>query len=97
MAVTVQIRHFIPPSKRAFAGPLLGQVRELIRLQNGHFYTEVLSTPEGSAFSIENITWSSMLAWKTWESSHDWKTAKARIEKLLKAKTECAVVATAAA
>ena len=96
MAVTIQIRHIIPPNKRAFAAPLLGQVRELTRHQNGHFYTEVVCSPEGSEISIENSTWSSMLAWKAWESSRDWQTAKARIEKLLDAKTEYAVVTAAA-
>ncbi len=94
MAVTIQIRRSIPPHKRPLAGPLLDQVRELTRHQNGHFYTEVLSTPKVSDISIENSTWSSMMAWKAWESSRDWQTAKARIEKLLDAKTECAVIAT---
>ena len=92
MAVTIQIRRVISPHKRDLAVPLLDQVRDLTRYQNGHLYTEVLSPPEVSEISIENSTWSSMVAWKTWESSPDWQKATARIEKLLDAKTECAVV-----
>jgi antibiotic biosynthesis monooxygenase (ABM) superfamily enzyme len=92
MSITIQIRRVISPRKRQIAAPLLDQVRDLTRYQNGHLYTEVLSPPEVSEISIENSTWSSMMAWKTWESSRDWQTAKARIEKLLDAKTECAVV-----
>jgi antibiotic biosynthesis monooxygenase (ABM) superfamily enzyme len=95
MAVTIQIRHRIPPHKRSLAAPLLDQVRTLIRHQNGHFYTEVVSTPDISEISIENSTWSTMLAWEAWESSPDWQKAKTRIETLLDAKTEWAVVSTA--
>jgi len=94
MAVTIQIRHVIPPHKRPLAASLLAQVRDLTRHQNGHFYTEVLCTPEVSETSIENTTWSTMVAWKIWESSRDWQKAKARIETLLDAKTECLVVDT---
>ncbi|WP_319526318.1 hypothetical protein [uncultured Desulfosarcina sp.] len=89
MAVTIRIRRIIPPHKLPLAGPLLDKVRELIHHQNGHLYTEV---PE---ISIENSTWSSLEAWKAWESSRDWQAAKACIEKLLDAKTECVIVPTA--
>ena len=95
MAVTIQIRHVIPSHKRALAMPLLDRVRALTRHQNGHFYTEVLCTSEASETIVENCTWSSLAAWQAWESSQDWQTAKARLEELLHAKTECAVVATA--
>ena len=95
MAVTIEIRHVIPSHKRALARPLLDQVRELTRHQNGHLYTEVLSAPETPETIIENSTWSSMVAWQAWESSQDWQTAKARIEELLHARTECSVVHTA--
>ena len=46
MAVTIQIRRVISPHKRNLAVPLLDQVRDLTRYQNGHLYTEVLSPPE---------------------------------------------------
>ena len=92
MPVTIQIRHVIPSHKRQLATPLLNQVRELTRHQNGHFYTEVVCTPEVSDMSIENSTWCSMADWKSWEASADWQKAKARIESLLDAKTECAIV-----
>ena len=83
MAVNIEIRRVIPPHKQALAAPLLDQVRELTLHQNGHFYTEVLYTPEASNISLENSTWSSMVAWENWESSRDWQKAKARIEQLL--------------
>jgi hypothetical protein len=93
MAVTIEIRHVIPSHKRALARPLLDQVRELTRHQNGHLYTEVLCAPETPETIIENSTWSSLVAWQTWESSQDWRMAKTRIGELLQAKTECAVIA----
>jgi len=95
MPVTIQIRRFIPPHKRYLAVPLLDRVRELIRHQNGHFYTEVLCGPEVSEVSIENSTWSSMAAWRNWKSSQEWQKAQARIEDLLESRTEYSVVATA--
>lgn len=95
MAVTIQIRRFIPPHKRALAMPLLDQVRELVRHQNGHFYTEVLCGPEVSEISIENSTWSSMAAWRSWRSSREWQRVQARIEDRLESRTEYSVVATA--
>jgi heme-degrading monooxygenase HmoA len=93
MPVTIQIRRIIPPHTRALAIPLLDQVRELIRHQNGHFYTEVLGPPEVSEICIENSTWSSMAAWRSWEASREWQKAKGRIEELLDSKTEVRVVA----
>ncbi|MDJ0782584.1 MAG: hypothetical protein QNJ22_11465 [Desulfosarcinaceae bacterium] len=93
MPVTIQIRRIIPTHKRDLAISLLDQVRELIRYQNGHFYTEVLSTPEVSEISIENSTWSSMTAWRNWETSTAWQKARARIDDLLESKTEVRVVA----
>jgi heme-degrading monooxygenase HmoA len=93
MAVTIQIRRIIPPHKRALAVTLLDRVRELTRHQNGHFYTEVLSTPEVSEISIENSTWSSMTAWRNWEASREWQTAQSRIEALLESRTDVRVVA----
>jgi quinol monooxygenase YgiN len=93
MAVTIQIRRFIPPHKRALAVTLLDRLRELIRHQNGHFYTEVLSTPEVSEICIENSTWRSMAAWQSWEASREWQRAQSRIEELLESKTDVRVVA----
>ena len=92
MAVTIQIRRIIPPHKRELAVTLLDQVRNLTRHQNGHFYTEVLSTPEVSEISIENSTWSSMKAWRHWEASREWQLAQSRIESLLESKTDVRVV-----
>jgi quinol monooxygenase YgiN len=93
MPVTIQIRRIIPPHKRALAAGLLDQVRQLTRHQNGHFYTEVLCTPEVAEISIENSTWSSMAAWQRWENSQEWQKAVSRIEELLESKTEVRVVA----
>jgi heme-degrading monooxygenase HmoA len=93
MPITIQIRRIIPSHKRALAIPLLDQVRELIRHQNGHFYTEVLGMPEVSEICIENSTWSSMAAWRNWEASREWQKAQARIEEMLETKTEVRVVA----
>lgn len=93
MPVTIQIRRIIPSHKRTVAIALLDQVRELTRHQNGHFYTEVLCRPEVSEICIENSTWSSMAAWRTWEASREWQKAKRRIEELLETTTEVRVVA----
>jgi heme-degrading monooxygenase HmoA len=93
MPVTIQIRRIIPSHKRALAAALLDQVRDLTRHQNGHFYTEILCTPEVAEISIENSTWSSLAAWRRWEASREWQKAQARIEALLESKTEVRVVA----
>ena len=96
MPVTIQIRRVIPAHKRPLAIALLDQVRALTRHQNGHFYTEVLSAPEVSEISIENSTWSSLAAWRSWDASRAWQTAQARSEDLLESKTDVRVVDTAA-
>jgi heme-degrading monooxygenase HmoA len=93
MPVTIQIKRIIPPNKQAIAMPLLDRVRELIRYQNGHFYTEVQCTPEVSEICIETSTWSSLAAWRSWATSREWQKAESHIEELLESKTEVRVVA----